>query len=132
MDRLFLDANVLFSAAYKPDARVFLLWKLDNVLLWSSRYAFEEARRNLDSEIQQHRLLKLAAKLQFVEASDSVSASSKVNLPEKDTPILLAAVEAGADYLLTGDSTHFGAYFGKKLMGVVVMAPGPYLRLHGR
>jgi predicted nucleic acid-binding protein len=130
MDRLFLDANVLFSTAYKPDARVFRLWKLNDVLLCSSRYAFEEARRNLDSEIQRQRLLKLAAKLEFFDASDR--ALPGINLPEKDSPILLAAVEAGADYLLTGDSKHFGAYFDKKLMGVLVMAPGTYLRLHSR
>ncbi len=130
MDRLFLDANVLFSAAYKPDARVFRLWKLDDVLLCSSRYAFEEARRNLDNEIQQLRLMKLATRVRFFEASDR--SSPKVNLPEKDMPILIAAIEANASYLLTGDFTHFGAYFGKKLMGIVVMAPGIYLQLHGR
>jgi hypothetical protein len=32
MDRLFLDANVLFSAAYKIDARLLPLWKVKNVI----------------------------------------------------------------------------------------------------
>jgi len=52
MDRLFLDANVLFSAAYKANARVFRLWQLKDVLLDSSRYALEEARFNLVEENQ--------------------------------------------------------------------------------
>jgi uncharacterized protein len=130
MKRLFLDTNVLFSAAYKADARVFRLWKLENVLLCSSRYALEEARGNLLNDIQQQRLLKLAAKLHFFEASDRVL-PSHATLPEKDLPILLAAIEARADYLLTGDFKHFGSYFGKKLMGVAIMLPGAYLQMHG-
>jgi len=28
MDRLFLDAHVLFSAAYRPNAGLLKLWKL--------------------------------------------------------------------------------------------------------
>ena len=42
MDRLFLDANVLFSAAHRPEGRLLRLWKLDDVTLCSSRYALEE------------------------------------------------------------------------------------------
>lgn len=130
MDRLFLDANVLFSAAYKPDARVSRLWKLNDVLLCSSRYALEEARSNLIDENQHRRLLHLVASFRFFEASDR-PLPANVNLPEKDIPILLAAVEAQADYLLTGDVKHFGAYFGRKLMRVMIMPPGSYLRMHG-
>jgi uncharacterized protein len=47
MDRLFLDANVLFSAAYRPDAGLGQLWKLEGAILCSSHYALEEARINL-------------------------------------------------------------------------------------
>jgi hypothetical protein len=31
-------------------------------------------------------------------------------LPAKDVPILLAAIDSGATYLLTGDKDHFGKY----------------------
>lgn len=48
MDRLFLDANILFSAAYRPDAGLRRLWEVPNVELVTSAYAGEEARRNLD------------------------------------------------------------------------------------
>src|SRR5258708_27693879 len=40
MDRLFLDANVLFSAAYRVDAGLVQLWKLKNVTLRSSHAAW--------------------------------------------------------------------------------------------
>jgi hypothetical protein len=52
MDRLFLDANVLSSAAYRSDAGLRRLWSLDNVELCTSGYALEEARVNLSEETQ--------------------------------------------------------------------------------
>lgn len=47
MDRVFLDANVLYSAAYSRDAGLQRLWKLPQVELLTSAYAVGEARRNL-------------------------------------------------------------------------------------
>ncbi|HUL34808.1 MAG TPA: hypothetical protein VL128_13055 [Candidatus Eisenbacteria bacterium] len=49
-------------------------------------------------------------------------------MPEKDRPILAAAIAARAMHLITGDGRHFGAYFGKRVSGVVVMTPAEYLR----
>jgi uncharacterized protein len=131
MDRLFLDANVLFSAAYKTDARVVRLWRLHEVVLCSSRYALEEARFNLGDESQLQRLTELAEKIQFSEAIRR-DLPRGVSLPEKDVPILMAAIEAKANYLLTGDFRHFGAYFGKKIEGVTVILPGEYLMSRNR
>jgi hypothetical protein len=68
MDRLFLDANVLFSAAFKIDVRLLLLWKLRNVTLCSSQYALQEARINLAREDQRSRLTALSGSLQLFEA----------------------------------------------------------------
>jgi predicted nucleic acid-binding protein len=45
--RVFLDANVLFSAAYKEDSSLLAFWKADKFSLVSSEYAVIEARRNL-------------------------------------------------------------------------------------
>jgi uncharacterized protein len=53
-----------------------------------------------------------------------------VFLPEKDAPIILAAMEAKATHLLTGDIRHFGPYFGRKIGGILVILPGEYLRTH--
>jgi len=47
VDLLFLDANVLFSAAYHPDTGLRRLWRLPGVRIITSVYAAEEARRNL-------------------------------------------------------------------------------------
>ena len=102
MDRLFLDANVLFSAAARPNAGLLELWGLEDAALCTSRYALEEARANLKEHVQHQRLNRLSGSLQLFEAEPGVLPSG-ISLPEKDVPILLAALRAGASHLLTGD-----------------------------
>jgi hypothetical protein len=70
MDRLFLDANVLFSAAYRPNAGLLQLWKLRGAVLCSSRYALEEARINSTDEAQKRRLSRLARSIQLFDPPD--------------------------------------------------------------
>jgi uncharacterized protein len=127
MDRLFLDANVLFSAAYRPNAGLQKLWKLDDVWLCTSRYALEEVRINLSDEAQRERLARLSMKLDFFDAANR-DLPDGISLPGKDVPIMLAAMVAHATHLVTGDVRHFGAYFGKKISGILIVSPGDYLR----
>jgi uncharacterized protein len=126
MDRLFLDANVLFSAAYHPGAGLLRLWKLRSVVLCSSRYALEEARANLTTESQHSRLAELSDGLQLFE-SEPGELPRGVSLPDKDMPILLAAIAARATHLITGDLRDFGPLFGKKVAGVTILPPADYL-----
>jgi predicted nucleic acid-binding protein len=128
VDRLFLDANVLFSAAYREGAGLLRLWKLSEVELVTSRYGVLEATRNLSSAEQGSRLESLVAKVEVVDEADERTMTIEVPLPEKDQPILRAAVSARATHLITGDVTHFGQFFGQRLQGVLVVAPGDYLR----
>lgn len=129
MDRLFVDANVLFSAAYREGAGVARLWRLDPVVLLTSDYAVAEARRNLADEDQRERLARLLHTCE-VTSGGIVDPRHRrgVELPEKDWPILGGAVTAGATHLITGDVRHFGPYFGQRVLGVLVMTPGRYLR----
>jgi uncharacterized protein len=130
LDRLFLDANVLFSAAYSPNSGLAKFWKLSGVSLCSSQYAVEEARINLTTPQQRDRLQSLAAKLELVDAANlSDAALGQVSLPEKDRPILLAAVAARATHLITGDFRHFGPFFGKSVRGILILSPAEYLKL---
>ncbi|SRR6266567_2353632 len=131
MDRLFLDANVLFSAAYRPAAGLLQIWRLKNVALCSSRYALAEANLNLEDEEQQKRLGELAHQLQVFDPPAGKLLAG-IALPEKDIPILLAAIEARATHLLTGDVRDFGPYFGKRIEGVRILLPGEYLRMRSR
>jgi uncharacterized protein len=130
MDRLFLDANVLFSAAYRPDAGLLQFWKLSGVLLCSSRYALEEARIN-STEGAQRRLSRLARSIQFFDAPPPQSLPA-ISLPEKDWPIFLAALDARATHLITGDIRHFGRYLGKVIQGILIVTPASYLKIRWR
>ena len=129
MDRLFLDANVLFSAAYRPDAGVARLWEVSSAGLVTSSYAVEEARRNLHGEDQRTRLEGLLKEVEVGEAMMlPPELRGEVDLPEKDWPVLGGAAAAGATHLITGDVQHFGRYFGERPLGVLVMKPADYLK----
>ena len=126
MDRPFLDANVLFSAAYREGSGLRRLWELEDVELLTSGYALGEARRNLDTNDQLDRLHELVRGLQLVPES-AVDLPDAVDLSEKDVPILQAAIAAEASHLITGDRKDFGPYFGEKLRGVRITTPREYL-----
>jgi predicted nucleic acid-binding protein len=130
MDRIFLDANVLFSAAYRAGAGLLAFWKLRDVTLCSSRYAIEEAKINLEEDGQRRRLARLTDMLEVFDAGER-ELPVGIALPEKDWPILLAAIQARATHLVTGDVRHFGAYFGKRVEGVQVVTPAGYLTGRG-
>jgi uncharacterized protein len=108
LTRVFLDANVLFSAAYRYDSALKRIWSLETSTLMTSAYASEEARRNLNRPEQFAALDELLASILIVpEASQHLSWALKL-VPEKDAPILAAALGAKAAVLLTGDIKHFG------------------------
>jgi predicted nucleic acid-binding protein len=147
MDRLFLDANVLFSAAYRPNAGLLQLWKLRGAVLCSSRYALEEARINSTDEAQKRRLARLARSIQLFDPPDRqrpagvslpdavdvfVPDAIGVSLPKKDWPIFSAALAARATHLITGDVRHFGPYFGIAIHGILIMTPARYLKTRRR
>ena len=129
MDRLFLDANVLISAALKPGSTLTSLWRLDDVRLLGSPHVVAEAQRNVHDPAARKRLGSL---LETVVSLPSEPADFDIQpdpgLPDKDRPVLLAAIVSGADYLLTGDMTHFGPLMGTTVGGVRVLLPGEYLR----
>lgn len=130
MELLFLDANVLFSAAYREKAGISKFWSLTSVKLITSHYAFEEAKRNLN----QTQVSRLAALMRAVEVcteyDDAVHIPRGIKLREKDRPILAAAIGAKAHYLITGDFRDFGCLYGQCISGVRVLPPSIYLQVY--
>ncbi|MBI5586304.1 MAG: hypothetical protein HY892_21035 [Deltaproteobacteria bacterium] len=51
-----------------------------------------------------------------------------IDLPEKDRPVFLAALAGKADYLVTGDRTHFGKFFDQTIQGIKILLPKDYLQ----
>lgn len=126
MPRAFLDANVLFSAAYRETSGLLKLWTIPGAELFTSAYASEEARRNLLSADQRARLEDLLARTRIVPESDAPLPSG-VRLPDNDIPILKAAIAAGATHLITGDVKDFGRYLGKRIAGVLITTPADFI-----
>jgi len=129
MDRVFLDANVLVSAALKPKSRIAGLWELHDARLLASPHIVAEARRNVGDPEAASRLEALIEALAVLpsEPAEFVIAQDP-DLPAKDRQVLLGAIASGANFLLTGDMSHFGACFGCTFAGVTVLLPGEYLR----
>ena len=129
--RLFLDANVVFSAAHNPDGNGRALFQLAaarrGARLISSRFAIEEAARNIALKYPERLsdLERLTADLEVCAepTPSAVAAAASVGLPAKDAPILAAAIGARARVLVTGDRQHFSPLFGKTIEGVTVIMP---------
>lgn len=129
MDRLFLDANVLVSAALKPESRLAGMWGQDDLRLLGSPYIVAEARRNVREPAAAKRLEALISAMTVLPAEPAdFEIADDPRLPSKDRPVLLAAIVSKADFLLTGDMTHFGECFGRTIGGVTIALPGEYLR----
>ena len=126
--RVFLDANILFSAA-KTDGAIRRLLRL---LMNAGRvccvdvYVVSEARRNLSRKGPQA-VAVLEALLPLLEqASASLPTATRAELhwlPEKDRPVLAGAIRLRCDALLTGDRSDFGPGYGRSFSGVTVFSP---------
>lgn len=129
MDWVFLDANVLFSAAWREGAGLLALWELPDVVLLTNRYAVDEALANLPDRPRHDRPRRLLDRLVVGEPSfEEVPVPASVSLADEDLPILRAAIAMRASHLLTGDLRHFGPLMGKQVAGVKVLRPAEYLR----
>ena len=127
--KVFLDANVVFSAAHRREGRaqsLLLLARAGRCDLMVSAHALEEARRNLTrkSHSFDKRLADLLAMTEVVAEAPAplVAWALEHGLPLKDAPILAAVAHANADILATGDLRDFGRLFGKSLRGVRILS----------
>lgn len=132
MDKLFLDANIFFSAAYKVQAGISKIASLVNVQLITSNYALEEAKRNLQQPSQLKRLNTLMQQVSIHTEYDDTVIPHDIQLRDKDRPILSAAISTHSDYLITGDVRDFGCFYGKRIAGVMILSPSQYLQFYNK
>jgi predicted nucleic acid-binding protein len=128
VDRVFLDANVLFSAAYRSDSGLVALWRHAGATLLTSAHAVDEAQRNLTDDDQRRRLGSLVGACEIVPTPAAAILPAGLRLPPDDALIFLAATAGHATHLLTGDKTHFGPYYGRTIGGVLIVPPSAYLK----
>ena len=130
--KLFLDANILFTAAHNPKGKSLFVIELGRQGYWelfSSPYALEEARRNLERKFPrslddlgrlQHgiHLIEHRAGLDFPEG-----------LAQKDQPIFQAALACQATHLITGDLKDFGPFMNQpeNTFGVCIQTVAEFL-----
>jgi uncharacterized protein len=115
--RLFVDANVPFSAALSPEgaaSKLFAFAEAGVCELVTSAFVGAEVARNLRAQAP-------AAEDRWERSSASVGIVAEVDprlverlavpLPAKDRPILAAALGCRATVLVTGDRRHFGPLY---------------------
>ena len=130
--KLFLDTSVLLAAAGSAKGASRYVFQHAGVLGWqllSSSYCIEEADRNapkLGHKTRSYWRAFLLPHLVLVPIEltfDKVLVFPKA----KDRPVLLSALGAEADVLLTLDETDFQNVIGSQVYGLQVRSPGQFL-----
>ena len=130
--RLFLDANILFTAAHNPKGKARLVIELGTQGYWelfSSPYALEEARRNLERKFSRtlNDLGTLQHGIDLVEHHAGLAFPER--LAQKHQPIFQAALACRATHLLTGDLRDFGPFINQpeNTFGICIQTVAEFL-----
>lgn len=134
--KIFLDANVLYSASRSKSGSSFSLFKLKakfSFVLITSQLALIEAERNLlekEDAAVVNNFYQLIKEIRVIKVeSDKVKDLLKGIIYEKDAPILYAALKSDSNYLLTLDKKHFFTQKIKKLkLPLKIMTPGQFIK----
>lgn len=132
--KLFLDANVIFTAAYSAQGLsrgLFRLAAVGKCALCTSAFAHEEAVRNMQKKAPD-KLADLTMLIQQVKIYPEpnpqwVILAERLPLAVKDAPVLAAALQGKVDVFVTGDRRNFGHLFGQVLEGVKILTPSDAL-----
>jgi predicted nucleic acid-binding protein len=128
--KLFLDANIIFTAAYSEDGLsrgLFRMAAAGRCVLITSAFAHEEAVRNIEKKAPD-RLTDLIMLMEQVDIVPEphpqwVLRAERLPLVSKDAPVLAAAFQGKADIFVTGDRRDFGHLFGKTFESVKILTP---------
>jgi hypothetical protein len=120
--KVFLDANILFSASDEKSATRGLLDRLARRgALVTSPHAWEEARRNLERK-RPHLLPGLESLRDIVVVTHAFVLPPDLKIVEKDQPIVAGAVGSACTHLWTSDRLHVGDLYGATLHGVTIVS----------
>lgn len=136
MMRVFLDASVLFAAAYsttRASREIIRQGMRGRIELVASELVFREARRNLEVKAPEalpdleafHR----AVTFEMVRPSREEIEEAMVYTADKDAPVVAAALRARVDCLVSLDREHLvGVPEVIQRSGLTILLPGDFLK----
>jgi len=130
--RLFLDTSVLLAASGTEQGASRFLISQANALNWvlvSTHYCAEEARRNLAKVGHSATEAWSSIVSPAVEFTATLVALDKplVFPRAKDRPVVISALAAQCEWLLTLDERDFQGNLGHQVYGMAISTPGKFL-----
>jgi predicted nucleic acid-binding protein len=103
--------------------------KRDRLHLLTSAFCYLEAWRNVELKVPERRQA-LKGILEWVRLVPEARPEAWMAdlLPEKDVPVLAAAVAVRATHLFTGDLRHFAPLMAREDLPLRVLTPGDFVR----
>lgn len=136
MTRVFLDASVLFAAAYSTTGasrEIIRQGIRGQIKLVASELVFEEARRNLGVKgpdaVPDLEAFRQSSTIEMVRPSREEIEEAMVYTADKDAPVVAAARKAEADYLVSLDREHLVEVPEViRRAGLAILLPGHFLK----
>jgi predicted nucleic acid-binding protein len=131
--KVFLDSNVLFSAAYsgKEKSRSYLFFELQDIgiieIYISNLVKFESINNiKIKRPEKSNFLNELLSKVIIIEDVYIYYDDIK-SLPENDRIILSSAAYHNIDFFITGNTKDFSPFYNKKLSNTLILTPKNFL-----
>ncbi len=134
MIRAFLDANVLFRAAYSRRSSEAASWAIielagirNDLTVMATEHVFNEAEVRLQEKspasLGEYASIKPLLETCPDPPDPLTQHLERLIRDEKDRPVLSGAIYAKADFLLTLDDRDFGHLYGIKVYDVLISTP---------
>jgi predicted nucleic acid-binding protein len=137
--KVYLDSNVSISGLISDKSALRLILDLlchDLPFLHATtgQYNLEEIERTITRKLPAARpvLQDFMSRLKFeiipLPAGEKLGKYRGV-IADEDLPVLVSAIECGADYLVTGDKKHFGGLKGRKDIPLKICSPSEFVEI---
>ena len=137
--KAFLDSNVIISGLISDRSSPRLILDLlchDLPLMHAAtgRYNLEEIERTITRKLPAARpvlhdfMSRLKIEIIPLPAGEKLKKYRGV-IADEDLPVLVSAIECGADYLVTGDKKHFGGLRGRKDIPLKICSPSEFVEI---
>lgn len=141
VNRVFLDSNVIISGllSAKGAPRIILdllCLHLPNLHGLTGAYNITEIERNLTRKLPvalpvfQEYFPRMNLEIVPLPAFDELEPWHGV-IADKDVPVMVSAINAKADFLVTGDTRDFGALMQRDDLPLRVLTPAEFVELAG-